>query len=117
MKQYLLSVYHPDGGGLPPDEYKGGQSNVDAVVEEAKAAGAWVFGGVLHPSTTATVVRDQAGEQLITDGPFVEGKEHIAGFWIIRAPDLDAAVEWAHKTTRAGHLPIEVRPFQIADEG
>lgn len=112
MKRYLLSVYHPDGGGLPPEEYERVQPDVDAVIQEAKAAGAWIFGGALHPSTTAMVVRERDGELLITDGPFVESKEHIAGFWIIQAPDLDAALEWARKATRAGRLPIEVRPFE-----
>lgn len=112
MKQYLLSVHLPERGGLEPEEYERSQPDVDAVIQEARAAGAWVFGGVLHPATTASVVRDRDGELLITDGPFIEGKEHIAGFWIIRAPDLDAALAWAQRASRAGRLPIEVRPFQ-----
>ena len=79
----------------------------------------WVFNGGLHQASTATVVRIQKGDTIATDGPFVEGKEHVGGFLIIKAPDLDAALEWARKTARAlvlpGHadsLPIEVRPFE-----
>ena len=77
-----------------------------------KAAGAWVFAGGLHPPSSATVVRAQGGDVLMTDGPFVEGKEHIGGFSIVMAPDLDAALEWGRKLARAITLPIEVRPFQ-----
>jgi hypothetical protein len=71
-----------------------------------------VFAGGLHPPTTATVVRVRDGDVLMTDGPFVEGKEHIGGFTIIKAPDLDAALEWGRRLATATTLPIEVRPFQ-----
>jgi hypothetical protein len=71
-----------------------------------------VFAGGLHPASTATVVRLQDGKVLTTDGPFAESKEHIGGFSIIKAPDLDAALEWGRKLARATTLPIEVRPFQ-----
>ncbi len=77
-----------------------------------QAAGGWVFSGGLHPPSTATVVRVKDGEALMTDGPYVEGKEHIGGFTIIRAPDLDAALEWGRKSAKATTLPVEVRPFQ-----
>ena len=86
--------------------------DLDALNQEIKAAGAWVFAGGLHPPSTATVVRLQDGEVLMTDGPFAEGKEHLGGFTIIKAPDLDAALEWGRKLARATTLPIEVRPFQ-----
>jgi len=66
----------------------------------------------LYPASTATVVRVKAGEMLTTDGPYAEGKEHIGGVAVIKAPDLDAALEWSHKLARAIPLPIEVRPFQ-----
>ena len=79
-----------------------------------KAAGAWVFAGGLHAASTATVVRVKDGEMLTTDGPFTEGKEHIGGFSVIRAADLDAAIDWGRKLARATTLPIEVRP--IVDE-
>jgi hypothetical protein len=86
--------------------------DVDDLNQEMKAAGAWVFAGGLHAPSTATVVRLQDGDVLTTDGPFAEGKEHVGGFTIIRAPDLDAALEWGRKLTRATTLPTEVRPFQ-----
>ena len=112
MKQYLLSIYQPDSDTPPPEVLAKVMRDIDVLNQELKAAGAWVFTGGLHPSSTATVVRLRDGEVLITDGPFAEGKEHIGGFWIIEAPDLDSALEWASKATRACTLPIEVRPFQ-----
>jgi hypothetical protein len=112
MKQYLLSVYQPDGPAPPPEQLERISRDLDAVNRELKAAGAWVFAGGLHPPSTATVVRARGGEVLITDGPFAEGKEHIGGFTIVKAPNLDAALAWARKLTRATTLPIEVRPFQ-----
>ena len=112
MKQYLLSVIQPDGGTPPPETLTRIMADVGALQQEMKAAGVWVFAGGLHPPSTATVVRVQGGEVLMTDGPFAEGKEHIGGFTIIKAPDLDAALEWGRKAARATTLPIEVRPFQ-----
>lgn len=111
MKQYLLSVYQPDGDP-PPGLLEKVMPHVNAWEQELKAAGAWVFTAGLHPASTATVVRLEDGEVLITDGPFAEGKEHIGGFTIIKAPDLDSALEWSRKLTRATTLPIEVRPLQ-----
>jgi hypothetical protein len=113
MTQYLLSVHMVEGEEPPSPEvmaqlYK----DVDALNEELKAAGVWVFAGGLHPASTATVVRVQEGEVVTTDGPFAETKEQLGGFWIINAPDLDAALEWAAKATRACQAPVEVRPFQ-----
>jgi hypothetical protein len=117
MKQYLLSVYHPETA--PPADIDQIMKDVSALNEEIVAAGAWVFAGGLFPSSTATVVRlsSESGEVLTTDGPFVEGKEHIGGIWIIKALDLDAALAWARKATRACRIPVEVRPFQeeVAD--
>jgi hypothetical protein len=112
MKQYLLSVIQPDGDPPAPEVLEKVMRDVDALNQELKAAGAWVFAGGLHPPSTATVVRIQDGEVLTTDGPYAEGKEHIGGFTIIKAPDLDAALEWGGKAARATTLPIEVRPFQ-----
>jgi hypothetical protein len=117
MKQYLLSVYHPEDWVPEPDVMEQIYKDVDTVNQEMQAAGAWVFGGGLHPSSTATVVRLQGGDVLTTDGPFAEGKEHIGGFWVIKAADLDAALEWGRKATRACRVPIEVRPFQDEPEG
>ena len=112
MNQYLLSVYQPDGEPPPPHVLQAIMKDVDALRQEMKTAGAWVFAAGLHPSSTATVVRVQDGQLLTTDGPFAEGKEHIGGFSIIRAADLDAALEWGARLARATTLPIEVRPLQ-----
>ena len=116
MKQYLLSVYHPEDQALSPEAMERIGRDVDAVNQEMKEAGAWVFAGGLHPSSTATVVRVQDGDVLTTDGPFAEGKEHIGGFWVIKAPDLDSALAWGRKATRACAVPIEVRPFHDEPE-
>jgi hypothetical protein len=110
MQQYLLTVYQPDGPA--PDEIDEIMRDVRALREEMQAAGAWVFAAGLHPASTATVVRAGNGEVLTTDGPFTEGKEHMGGFTIIQAPDLDAALEWGRKASEATTLPIEVRPLQ-----
>ena len=112
MNQYLLSVYQPDGGTPLPHMLQAIMKDVNAVREEMKAAGAWVFAAGLHPPSTATVVRVKDGQLLTTDGPFTEGKEHIGGFSIIKAADLDAALDWGSKLARATTLPIEVRPLQ-----
>jgi hypothetical protein len=112
MKQYLLNVYQPDGPLPPAGELERISRELDALNQELKAAGAWVFAGGLHPPGTATVVRASGGEVLTTDGPYVESKEHIAGFTIVKAPDLDAALGWGRRLAEAAGLPIEVRPFQ-----
>ncbi len=117
MKQYLLSVYQPEGEPPAPEVLEAIMRDVDAVDREMKATGAWVFAGGLHAPSTATVVRLRDGEVLTTDGPFAEGKEYIGGLCIIKAPDLDAALEWGRKVARATTLPIEVRPFQDEAEG
>jgi hypothetical protein len=111
MKQYLLSIYQPDGDPPPPEILDPIMADLAAVNEELRAAGAWVFAGGLHPPSTATVLRLKDNEVLTTDGPFTEGKEHLGGFTVIQAPDLDAALEWGRKLARAITLPIEVRPL------
>jgi hypothetical protein len=111
MKQYLLSIHQPDGPPPPSVDLEKVMRDVTALVQETKAAGAWVFNGSLHPPSTATVLRPQGGDVLTTDGPYAEGKEHVGGLMIVRAPDLDAALEWGRKAARATTLPIEVRPF------
>ena len=111
MKQYLLSVYQPEGTPPSPEVLGKIMRDVDAVREEMKAAGAWVFSGGLNAPSTATVLRLDGSEVLITDGPFAEGKEHLGGFTIVKAPDLDSALEWGRRLARVVTLPIEVRPF------
>ncbi len=112
MKQYLLSVYQPEGDPPPAEVLEPIMRDLDALNQEMKAAGAWVFSGGLHPPSTATVVRHSEGGVLTTDGPYAEGKEHLGGFTIVKAADLDAALEWGRKLAGATTLPIEVRPFQ-----
>ncbi|MGH7287951.1 MAG: YciI family protein, partial [Myxococcota bacterium] len=109
--QYLLSIYQPESRTPPPEVLDRVMRDVNALIEETKAAGVWVFNGGLHPPSTATVVRLQDGDLLMTDGPYAEGKEHVGGFLIIKEPDLDSALEWARKMARVITLPIEVRPF------
>jgi hypothetical protein len=112
MRHYLLSIYQPDGDPPASVDLEEIRRKLDALNVELKEAGAWVFAGGLHPPSTATVVRAQDGDVLTTDGPYAEGKEHLGGFTIIAAPDLDAALDWGRKLTRATALPVEVRPFQ-----
>jgi hypothetical protein len=112
MKRYLLSIYQPDGPIPPPERLEPIIRDITALQDEMKRAGVWVFNGGLHPSSTATVVRVAGDDVLLTDGPYTEGKEHVGGILIIEVPDLDAALAWARKATRATTLPIEVRPFQ-----
>lgn len=116
MKQYLLSIFQPEGEA-PPALLEQVMHRIEAVNQEIKAAGAWVFTGGLYPPSTATVVRTSQSEMLLTDGPFVEGKEHIGGIYVIQAPDLDAALAWARKLSLATTLPIEVRPLHTYSEG
>jgi hypothetical protein len=118
MKQYLLSVHYVEGEADPdPETMQQMYDDVNVFNELVQAEGAWVFGGGLHTPDTATVVRAQGGEVLTTDGPFAEAKEQIGGFWIIQAPDLDAALGWAAKASAACQGPVEVRPFQDDTEG
>ncbi|HST47137.1 YciI family protein [Jatrophihabitans sp.] len=113
MKQYLLSVYMVDGAEQPsPEELQQAYADVDQLNSRMQAEGAWVFGGGLHPADTATVLAVRDGDLVTTDGPFAETKEHLGGFWVIRAADLDAALAWAADATRACRAPVEVRPFQ-----
>jgi hypothetical protein len=95
MKHYLLSTQQPDGPAPSSADLEQVQEDVDALTRELEAAGAWVFNGHLDPASTAMVVRPRGGELLMTDGPYAEGNEHVGGVCIIKAPDLDAALEWA----------------------
>ena len=117
MTQYLLSVHSVEGEVRDPmtdEEMQQFMERVGVLEEEMKSAGAWLFGGALHEPDTATVVRMARGEVLTTDGPFAESKEHLGGFYIIEAEDLDAALAWASKTAASVNHPIEVRPFRHA---
>jgi len=114
MTQYLLSVHSVEGEVSAPmtdEQMQQSYKQISTLEEEMKSAGAWVFSGRLHEPDTATVVRMSNGQLLTTDGPFAESKEHLGGFYIIEAEDLDAAVAWASKVTAAVMKPIEVWPF------
>lgn len=121
MPQYLLSVHtgasHAPDGAADGDTPSPGSSASDqyqqlvALEEDMKATGAWLFSGRLTDTDVATVVRVSDGETFTTDGPFVESKEHLAGFYIVEAGDLDAALGWATRTSAVIGMPIEVRPF------
>lgn len=116
MGQYLLSTYAVEGEvpGAPqtPEEMEGFIQRVVALEDEMETSGTFVFGGALRDPDEARVVRKGEGELLETDGPFAETKEHIAGFYVINADDLHAALAWARKVVDAIKHPIEVRPFQ-----
>ena len=114
MPQYMMSVWHDADYELDfttPDAQRQ-VAQVSAVNDELQATGAWVFGGGLHPASSATVVRSSAGAVSAIDGPYAETKEQMGGFWIIEAPDLDAALAWAGQAAAACEGPVEVRPLQ-----
>jgi hypothetical protein len=118
MKQYMLSVHMVDGAPTPPpEETQQAYQQVDQLNAELQSAGTWVFAGGLLPASSATLVRAEGDDVVVTDGPFSESKEHIGGFWVIQAEDLDAALSWAAKATRACGAPVEVRPFQEEPPG
>jgi hypothetical protein len=115
MPKYLLSAHTVEGQAREPmteEQMQQFMERIGVLEDEMKSTGAWVFSGRLHEPDTATVVRESEGEVLTTDGPFAESKEHLGGFYIIEAENLDAALAWASKTTAAIKAPIEVRPFQ-----
>jgi hypothetical protein len=117
VSQYLLSVYYVDGEEpLSDDVVEQMYADVDKLNNKMKEQGLMLFGGGLHTPDMATVVRSETGNIVMTDGPFPEAKEQIGGFWIIEAPDLDAALDWAAQATVACRGPVEVRPFQDEPE-
>jgi hypothetical protein len=113
MAQYLIGMYQPDGIVPPPEFLAPVMERLGRLREEMQQAGAWVFAGGLHDASTATVLQKKDdGDVLITDGPYTEGKEHLGGFTVVEAPDLDAALHWARRQVEITGLPTEVRPFQ-----
>src|SRR5438270_6088305 len=118
MARYMLSAHSVDGERHEPmseETVRQVVTQVRNLEGEMRSTGAWVLGGRLHEPDTATVVRVSNGEVLTTDGPFVESKEHLGGFYIIEANDLDSAVSWAAKVTQIVGAPIEVRPLWDED--
>ena len=117
MKQYLLSVHGTHGEPMPePDVLQKMFEDVNQVNQELRDQGAWVFACGLTEPSDATVVRIEGGRAVTTDGPFVETKEQLGGFWVIKAEDLDEALAWAEKATAACRAPVEVRPVQDEPE-
>lgn len=113
MKHYLLGMYQPGFVPPPPEILDPIMKDLGDLQKEMQEAGVWVFAGGLHGPEASTVLRMRDGEVLTTDGPYIEGKEHLGGFTIIKVPDLDAALGWARKYAAAVRLlPVEVRPFQ-----
>ncbi|SDO28000.1 YciI family protein [Lentzea jiangxiensis] len=113
-QKYLLGIYQPDGEAPPPEVLDPIMENLAALNEEMRAKGVWVFAVGLHPPSTATVLRAEGDDVLMTDGPFTEGKEHIGGFTVIRAEDLDEALEWGRRLAGVlSPLPVEVRPIAV----
>jgi hypothetical protein len=109
VPQYLLSIYQPDGGVPDAATMARIRADLDRLNEQLRETGSWVFTGGLTAPGSATVVR---ADGMVTDGPYVEGKEYVGGIWVITAPDLDAALAWGRKAATATTLPIEIRPFQ-----
>jgi len=112
MSHYLLSVMEPVGPRPAPEVLEPIMQAVGEVDQAMRDAGVWVYAGGLHDPSTATVLRAKDGDVIPTDGPFVEAREHLGGFTIIDADDLDAALDWGGKLAVATGLPIEVRPFR-----
>jgi hypothetical protein len=114
MNQYLLSVWHDDTYELDFESADAQRmvAQVGAFNEALQASGAFVFGGGLHPASSATVVRSTNGAVSMTDGPYAESKEQMGGFWVIEAADLDAALDWTQRAAAACEGPVELRPFQ-----
>lgn len=112
MTQYLVAIYHPDDYDPSVAEDDAMGRDIDALNEEMNAAGVTIFVGGLQPAGTARSVRAKAGGKvLVTDGPYIEAKEHIGGFWVLEADDMDAALAWGGKAAVACRAPVEVRPF------
>ena len=117
MTEYLLSVYGNEATfaeqQADTERITRMYAQVDAFNDRLRESGSWVFAGGLHPTSTATVVRSSKdADPILTDGPFIEAKEVLGGFWVITAPDLDAALTWAKDASLACEAAVEVRPFQ-----
>lgn len=111
MPQYLVAIHHPDDYD-PSTEDEAMSLAIDALNEEMTTAGIRVFVGGLHPAREAKSLRAQPdGQMHVTDGPYLPTKEHVGGFWVLEAADLDEALAWGRKAVIACRAPVEVRPF------
>jgi len=114
MPQYMLSVHHDgteDFDSIPQEELQKMMAEVDVFNDEVREAGKWVFAGGLQPIAAATLVDGTGESPVVTDGPFSESKEYLGGFWVISAADLDEALDWAARGSKACRGTVEVRPF------
>ena len=112
MAQYLVTIHHPDDYDPSVAEDEAMSPDIDALNDEMEAAGVRIFVGGLQPPSSAKSLRAQPnGKVLITDGPYIETKEHVGGFWVLEAADLDEALTWGRKAAVACRAPVEVRPF------
>ena len=117
MTQYLMAVHGPEEQyDTPLEDMQASFEAVGKFNDKLMAAGQWVFGGGLERPSSATVVDNTEGKNVVTDGPYLESKEFIGGFWVIEAPDLDAALALAAEASQACQGPVEVRPFQAEPE-
>ncbi len=115
MPQYLLSVYdQPDTRSRPAAEMSEAIATVGAFNQKAIDAGIFVFAGGLHDQTASTTIDARSGKAEVTDGPYLETKEYLGGFWVFDVPDLDAALQWAREAAVACGQPLELRPFMDA---
>jgi hypothetical protein len=112
MAQYLIGMYQPDGVIPPPEFLAKVMADLGDLRDQMQSAGAWVFAGGLHDASVTTVLQAKDGDVLMTDGPYIEGKEHLGGFTVVEAADLDAALGWGRRYAELTGLPIEVRPFR-----
>jgi hypothetical protein len=112
MTQYLVAIHHPDDYDPAVSEDAAMDHDIDVLNDEMQAAGVRVFVGGLQPVRNAMSVRARSdGELLVTDGPYMETKEHIGGFWVLEAANMDEALAWGRKAAIACRAPVEVRPF------
>lgn len=112
MPQYLVAIHHPDDYDPFAAEDEAMHRDIDVLNDEMKAAGVRVFVGGLQPARRARSIRGRPdGKVIVTDGPYLETKEHIGGFWVLDVADLDEAVAWGRKAAVACRAPVEVRPF------
>ena len=118
MTQYLLSVHGSDEeyAAISEEEMQQSFADTGKVNDQMQADGVWVFAGGLQPAAQATTVDNTGDKPIVTDGPYAESKEYLGGFWIIDVPDLDAALDWARRGSKACRGKVEVRPFQSEPE-
>jgi len=116
MAKFLVAIHHPDDYNPSVSEDEGMIRDIDALNDEMQAAGVRIFAGGLQRAKSAKSLRAQPdGEVLVTDGPYTEAKEHVGGFWLLEAADLDEALAWGRKAAIACRAPVEVRQFLDPD--